>query len=240
MTETKGRFSVVIPTMQRASQLWPLVEQCSGHPLVHEVLVVNNSRDPLSWDLPNVRVLQQERNIFVNPAWNLGVRTAQGEFLAILNDDILPLEDLLGEVSRALRWKRLVGLVGLHSSCFRASDASTKWWRPAYERTDGYGVAMFLRRVDYVPIPDDMKVWYGDDWLMSRQRKRNWVLGGFPVETEMSATSSSPVFDQIKASDEEAWHRHGPGVNDSLFALERRAVAPLKGLRARIRARFSL
>lgn len=235
MTEAKGRFSVIIPTMQRAKELWPLVAQCTIHPLVHEVLVINNALEPLTWDSPKVRVLQQDRNIYVNPAWNLGAKEARGEFLAILNDDILPSGDLLSEVSGALRWRRHVGLIGLHKSCFVVSDAREKWWRPAYERTEGFGVAMFLRREDFVPIPQDMLVWYGDDWLMSRQRKRNWMLGSFPVETEMSTTSSEERFNPIKAADEEAWRRHGVGVNSARFALERRAVAPLRGLKTRIR-----
>ena len=87
--EARGRFSVVIPTLQRAPELHPLVEQCAEHPLVLEVLVINNAPEPLRWESPKVRVLQQAENIYVNPAWNLGAREARGEYLAIINDDAL-------------------------------------------------------------------------------------------------------------------------------------------------------
>ena len=65
------------------------------HPTVREVIVVNNHPDPLDFGRENVRVLQQERNIYVNPAWNLGAREARGKYLAILNDDVLFEPELL-------------------------------------------------------------------------------------------------------------------------------------------------
>ena len=73
MSEPRDRrFSVVIPTLQRATELRPLVDVCAAHPLVGEVIVVNNASAPLSWESPKVRVLHQEANIYVNAAWNLG------------------------------------------------------------------------------------------------------------------------------------------------------------------------
>ena len=93
-----GRFSVVIPTLQRSDDLDAIVKQCAAHPLVFEVLVINNSPRPLVWESAKVRVLQQERNIYVNPAWNLGAREARGEFLAIVNDDVR-FDDLAFDLS---------------------------------------------------------------------------------------------------------------------------------------------
>ena len=76
-----SEFSVIIPTLQRAKELHELVEMCAAHPRVLEVLVINNAPEPLVWDSPKVRVLQQAENIYVNPAWNLGAREARGEYL---------------------------------------------------------------------------------------------------------------------------------------------------------------
>ncbi len=60
-------FSVVIPTLQRSPDLHPLIEQCAAHPLVLEVLIINNSTDPLTSESSKVRVIQQDENIYVNP-----------------------------------------------------------------------------------------------------------------------------------------------------------------------------
>ena len=84
-----GKFSVIIPTLQRSEQLQTLVERCSAHPRVLEVVVINNAPETLQWASPKVRVLQQKRNIYVNPAWNLGARESSGKWLAIINDDVL-------------------------------------------------------------------------------------------------------------------------------------------------------
>lgn len=87
--EIPQQFSVVIPTLQKSSRLEEVVSICTDHPLVHEVLVINNAQQPLTLNSPKVRVLQQEQNIYVNPAWNLGAREARGEYLAIVNDDVI-------------------------------------------------------------------------------------------------------------------------------------------------------
>ncbi|MBB5832741.1 hypothetical protein [Brachybacterium aquaticum] len=53
-------FSVVIPTLQRASELRATALQCAQHPFVAEVLIVNNSPEPLDFSHPRIRVLQQD------------------------------------------------------------------------------------------------------------------------------------------------------------------------------------
>ena len=180
-------FSVVIPTLQRADELHPLVEMCAAHPRVVEVLVINNAPEPLVWDSSKVRVLQQDGNIFVNPAWNLGAREARGEHLAILNDDIL-FDPRLFDVMH--RWLRLpfIGMIGPHETSFVDGPWKPSF-RPAYRRTWGFGCAMFLRRENYVPIPQDLEIFYGDDWLFSHQRRRNLVFRGMPIRTEFEVTS---------------------------------------------------
>lgn len=111
----RGRFSVVIPTLQRSEDLWAIVNQCAAHSRVLEVLVVNNAPTPLVWESPKVRVLQQQRNIYVNPAWNLGAREARGDFLAIVNDDVRFDDAAFDLAARGLRW---FGVVGPDRSCF--------------------------------------------------------------------------------------------------------------------------
>lgn len=51
-------FSVIVPTLQRSGELHQLVDQCVAHPLVQEVIVINNATNPVIWDSPKVRVLQ--------------------------------------------------------------------------------------------------------------------------------------------------------------------------------------
>ncbi|MBB5511491.1 GT2 family glycosyltransferase [Neomicrococcus aestuarii] len=190
-----GKFSVVIPTLQRSHLLREVVERSASHPLVEEVLVINNAPIPLDWSSPKMRVLQQTENIFVNPAWNLGAREAKSEFLAIVNDDVLFGPEVFDECARILHRGRF-SMAGPAESCFGYPKQGKIGHRIAPFRSfkGRYGTFMALRRTDYWEIPEQMKIWGGDDWLFLMQRRPNAVLVNTKFETEMSVTSGSPEF----------------------------------------------
>ena len=163
-------FSVIIPTLQRSRELPELVELCAVHPTVREVIVVNNHPDPLDFGRENVRVLQQERNIYVNPAWNLGVREARAEYLAIINDDVL-FDPVVLDVAAEFVVKPRRGILALEGTFLNREHATRPRLRVAGSNLIGnsFGMFMCLRRENYVPIPEDLKVWGGDDWLFFHQ-----------------------------------------------------------------------
>ena len=198
-----SEFSVIIPTLQRAKELHELVEQCAAHPRVLEVLVINNAPEPLAWESPKVRVLQQAENIYVNPAWNLGAREARGKYLAILNDDISFAPALFDRVAWALRLPG-VGIVGASFRCFTEASGHRLRLRPARHRPDAFGTAMFMRAERYIPIPDALLIYYGDDWLFQAQTRLNMKITDFTVRTPGSVTSKDRSFDGVKGQDR-AW-----------------------------------
>lgn len=197
-------FSVIIPTLQRSAELHQLVDQCVAHPRVQEIIVINNARTPVTWNSPKVRVLQQERNIFVNPAWNLGVENASGEYIAIVNDDVLFSEEVFDYAARLLRLP-FVGMVG-PDGAFMNRPGLALSHRIAGEGHIplGMGVFMAMRRKDYLPVPDTMKIWGGDDWLYWTQRMPSRVLLGGGFRTDMSTTSGSAEFSPLREADRQA------------------------------------
>lgn len=213
----------MIPTLQRSAELWPLVEQCAAHPLVAEVLVINNAPDPLAFSSGKVRVLHQQRNIFVNPAWNLGAREASGEYLAFVNDDVRFDDEVFDECAAVLR-RGWFAMVGPDHPCFEPVQwAKPISHRPAPDFNLVFGTFMCLRREDFRPIPDDLRIWGGDDWLFWSQRRPNAVLVRTRFRTEMSTTSSDPQFTVMREVERQAtldhlrairgkrwWHRWGP------------------------------
>ena len=195
-------FSVIIPTLQRSPELWPLVDQCAQHPLVFEVLVINNARETLSWTHDNVRVLDQHSNIFVNPAWNLGVSEARAEWVAIINDDVRFKDEALSHAARILR-SRHFGIVAPDRSCFApGSTHHGVRHRVASFGNYYFGTFMCLRKDDYVRIPEEMQIWGGDDWLFTQQRKPSAVLIDTPFVTEMSTTTSSPEIARMRDAEQ--------------------------------------
>lgn len=191
----KQRFSVVIPTLQRSPDLWPLVEQCAKHPLVHEVIVINNAPNPLHFQSESVRILDQHENIYVNPAWNLGAAEAKGEWLAIINDDVSFDDELLEHAAERLRSGRW-GIIGIDGSFMNRSRATRIRNRiAAYNHIgNSFGSFMCLHRDTYSPIPSDLLIFGGDDWLFLSSPRPNLVIQGARFDTEVSATTRDPEF----------------------------------------------
>lgn len=202
------RFTVVIPTLQRAPELEETTLRCAAHPLVEEVLVINNHTSPLPFAHPRLRVLQQEQNIFVNPAWNLGAREARGDLLAIVNDDVLFEDEALTHAARILR-RGLFGIVGPDLSTFHDDGSRRISHRLARHNapTRLFGTFMCLRTRDYVPVPDELKIWGGDDWLIANQRRPPAALIRTPFRTDMSTTTRAEEFQRMFLAEREATDR---------------------------------
>ena len=210
----RGRFSVVIPTLQRSEDLWAIVNQCAANPRVLEVLVVNNASTPLVWESPKVRVLQQQRNIYVNPAWNLGAREARGEFLAVVNDDVRFDDVAFDLAARGLRW---FGVVGPDRFCFSLAQQEEPRLRLARRSATlfGFGTFMCMRRGNYRPVPEEMRIWGGDDWLIQSQRKPPGAIVGVPFATEMGTTTHSAEAQRLRNEEQATADRILPPLEGS-------------------------
>lgn len=124
--------------------------------------MVNNAPTPLVWGSLKARVLQQQRNISVNPAWDLGAREARGDFLAIVNDDVRFDDAAFDLAARGLRW---FGVVGPDRSCFSLAQEEEPRLRLARRSATlfGFGTFMCMRRGNCRPVPEEMRIWGGDD-----------------------------------------------------------------------------
>ena len=68
-------LSIIIPTMQKDLEvLNKLLLELDGDDSVGEILVIDNSCKGFKTDLKKVKVFAQNENLFVNPAWNLGIK----------------------------------------------------------------------------------------------------------------------------------------------------------------------
>ena len=95
---------------------------------------------------------------------------------------------------------------------------------------------MFMRRSNYVPIPDDVKIWGGDDWLFMHQKWPNRVLVGARIETDVSVTSGSPEFQEMRQREWAAANRIMVPVHGSRWWHHpARAFAGARKLRARFK-----
>lgn len=203
----RNKYSVVVPTLQRSPFLASVIEQYCAHPLVAEVIVINNAQLPLTFDSPRARVLHQDTNIFVNPAWNLGARMAQGEFLVLANDDLLIDDTALSYVAKLLP-RRSIGVVGPSAKCFHTKYGEKVSHRPISYPKRYFGTFLCMRTAEFVNIPSDMLIWGGDDWLFWHSSAPPVALTGVRMRTVHGTTSQLPEAQGLMEENRVATIRH--------------------------------
>lgn len=197
--ESSDKYSVIIPTLQKAWSITRiLLETILKDENVGEVILINNCGTPVNLVNNKLKVVNLQENIFVNPAWNLGVELAKFENIALVNDDIILPNNIFGKIGNLEEY----GITGCGS--YIPMDHKTYEVRLASidlasERNYNFGVFMVFKKYRYIPIPNEIKIWYGDDWLFYHN-KNNGTLS-IPIKVQDSTTSSLCEFNNQKQLD---------------------------------------
>ncbi len=179
-------FSVIIPTMWKSDLILEMLPIYEKTKRIKEVIIIDNDTDKTPDFRPYKKVLYvpQSQNIFVNPAWNLGVALANYEII-LANDDIriLDIEGLLTIYEKS--GYDLIGLDLSHEG--KGIEPMPRF--PA----DCFGSLMYVKK--YLYIPEQFKVWAGDNFLFHKAKKQAWVRGY--VETPKSVSVNSENFRKL-------------------------------------------
>ena len=163
-------FSIIIPTMQKDVEILnKLIFELDDSSLVDEILIIDNSTKGFLSNSKKVRVIVPKENLFVNPAWNLGVREAKNEIVGIFNDDILLPLNFIEEVNNFIQKTPGFGIIGLDSNYIRNYEKkdfetypnnSKLTFRPFKKTiyTEYFGSAFFIKKENYYEIPKNIKV----------------------------------------------------------------------------------
>lgn len=186
-------FSLIIPTMWKSNLFHKSIMEYKKMPKINEIIIINN--DP-SYKIPTyfkhnkIKILTQKENIFVNPAWNLGVSVAKNENIIIANDDIqiAKLNWVLGVVEKHLKKYDLLGFD--ISKTNKTNLVEIKPLPKPSKRPHAFGVFMITKKSKYVPVPEEIKIWYGDDIQFYTNKKRG-ILAVPSATIEMSKTTKS-------------------------------------------------
>ena len=110
-------LSIIIPTMQKdLDVLNKLLFELQESDVVGEVVVIDNSCKGFDTKFNKVKVFTQKENLFVNPAWNLGIKLSDPNYkvFGILNDDLILPKNLFKAVDDFFFNSDLtVGLAGI-------------------------------------------------------------------------------------------------------------------------------
>jgi len=157
-------FSVIIPTMWYCDLIYQLLDNLTGSNLVGEIILIDNNntaRPPQIVNTEKIRIIDQDENIFVNPAWNLGVELSNYPNICISNDDLIWDVNVLPYILDNLH----LGIIGQGVGNYH-DEKETLCIKEIVERPWGWGCCFFFSKDKYVPIPSVLKIACGDDWLI--------------------------------------------------------------------------
>jgi len=187
------KFSIIIPTMWKSPLIYKMLKLYIECSVVEEIIIINNGGIPVyasnESDIivsPKIRVFHVTNNIYVNAAWNLGAKYAQHTII-LANDDIdisfNHLYALLFNISVRYSNYDLIGASINNLSNQRTSISK-------YDKSNGFprksfGCFMVCRK--YIPIPEEMKILCGDNWLFDHAATVGIIGAGY-IETPISVT----------------------------------------------------
>jgi hypothetical protein len=203
-------ISVIMPTMWKSQLVWPAIRSIVQQPSVGELILIDNSED----DTPNklfarnflgkLVYIEEGKNTYVNPAWNKGASLAKYDKLCFANDDVITDWDLLNKMDYEGIISEDRGMIGPNESCWKGLNQS-----PGVSICDNrpncYGCLFFMHKNSYLPIPEDLLIHYGDDWLFTKSGKQNYGINAWPMSGESEQTSGLTEFDTVKLVDKHNW-----------------------------------
>lgn len=216
------KISVIIPTIQKRIKVTlKLVSILNNDDAVSEILIIENSGTGLYLP-PNkkIEIYNSPENLYVNASWNLGISKIKNERFLIINDDILCCPNFCSMIleSRILE-RNDTGLVGLHphyiiqNDRYMVSDIEIPYcndtilsFNPMYNfmNTGDWGSAFFGKKSNYYTIPDDLKIIFGDNYILKKNLdngKINYQICGLTFNHIHSLSSASSEFSEIIGND---------------------------------------
>ena len=171
-------YSVIIPTIWRSNleNFYKTLKILSGESQIKEIILIDNyitlkhkTKEDILNIIPKLKYYPQDKNIYVNPAWNLGVLKSTGEHLMILNDDfhITSKKTLKNIIKTHITHRDILNSIyGISTSCYIEEPTSNKIYLTDNEgRGTGWGCLFILHKNTWTDIPYELKIWFGDDYI---------------------------------------------------------------------------
>lgn len=199
------KYSVIIPTLWKSNRTKKLLSDLSECEYVDEIIVIDNTLiDITDNTIGKIRTVSFGENIYVNPAWNWGIHNAKNAFVALINDDINFNPNIFEVIDNDILHQ--FGIIGMGEGNYKSlnidGDPILEVWKSGVNDW-GWGCFIMLNRKYWIDIPNNIKIWYGDNIIKDVNPSPKAVLRNFRVDTEMSTTSDEPIWDDRKKEDYE-------------------------------------
>jgi len=144
----------------------------------------------------------------LNRVWNLWAARATEPLLCFLNNDTRVPPNFVADTEAVFKAERDVGIVVHATNVVWPSQADLDYCLPRDHFVQGHDFT--IRRALYVPIPGDLRMWGGDDWLFGHVYARGWlaaVVLSSPITHHRGR--SHRFFQGDRDADVLAWRRYG-------------------------------
>jgi hypothetical protein len=201
-----NKFSVIIPTMWYSDKIYRNLLNLNDCQEVGEIILIDNntSLKPSYLDsITKLVYLPQEKNLFVNPAWNLGVRTTQYQNLCISNDDIEFNTNIFQWMLNYID----VGVTGMWTGNYYKENGDKPYERePIVGRPWGWGCLYFIHKDNWVEIDERLKIACGDDFLIRFVKGGGYMIKNMDLDhDDISITSRRGEFFDQQQEDIKLW-----------------------------------
>jgi len=156
------------------------VKEANFKDLKYEIIVVdNNSEDHLgeilAWQNPEIKFIQNKINLGMGTGNNVGLREANGKYIAVVNPDTLVFKDTFVKLHDFMEASPKVGIVGplqynpdktIGDSCYRWHNLMT----PIFRRTP-FGKFKFAKQ--------EIARYLMKDFDHQTTKEVDWLLGSF-------------------------------------------------------------
>ncbi len=208
-------YSVIIPTIwkQDLKHFKETLQYLEVLSIVKEVILIDNNpgfdhavKDNLLENFTKVKRVSLSGNIYVNPAWNLGANIAKEEYLVFLNDDFYTVPSIFEIfITHHQHPDKENGIFGMSGSCYNTNHVTPGGIhvRSTEGRCFGWGCIIFIKKTNWSPIPGELKIWCGDDYITQKFIKEGKTVYTFANLWAPSpgVSSTDGEFNKIKEND---------------------------------------
>ena len=202
------KVSVIIPTIWKSEYTLELLQRYLDCEWVGEVILIDNNKaeTPQISSHKKLKVVTPTNNIYVNPAWNMGVELSSNKIITISNDDILfdvnEYYNILSQCEMVLE----IGYIGSHSDNYKLNQTKEPIieWYNNQNNTGGWGCLFSFDKKNWKTIPDRLKIWYGDNFIHA-YTQNIFQLRGMSIQTKMSTSSDLDSVRDVRDNDTKEW-----------------------------------
>jgi hypothetical protein len=198
-------FTVIVPTMWKYPPFYEFLSDMLMMPSVGEIFIIDNNPDERP-NLPilshkNIRIETFGRNIYVNPAWNYAVPLSKYDRICLYGDDLIFDLKLFHRMISHISPVRGVfgispGVVDTIQKPVSTGEIEIQHSPTPYNFRDhlGFGMLMFMHKTNWIPIPDGLDLFWGDNFIYDTQflmMDQNYIITNLLHHTPYASTTST-------------------------------------------------